>query len=206
MKIVSPSVEVVDSVDGGEVLKRIERAGRTCYKSEDRIDKGTAKIFVKNIIKSGHESVLEHEKITVRIVTDRAVANELVRHRLASYSQESTRYVKYDDGIKVIKPIGVDSNGLYADWRKAIDAAEMSYFRMLEEAFPDVARSVLPLCTATEIVMTANLREWRHILKLRTDKAAHPDMRALAFMILDELKPLIPVVFDDVGNDRRGIQ
>ena len=205
MKIISASYKIETPIDGAEMLKRIEKAGRTCYKSEDRITDESAEAFVRKLIERGHESVLEHESITVRFVCDRGVSHEIVRHRIASFSQESTRYCNYSGGrfgyeITVIKPCFFkEETGAYASWLSAMHLANIAYSDMLAEGCtPQEARSVLPNSTKTEVVMTANLREWRHFLKLRTAKAAHPQMRELTVPLLKELQERIPVIFDDI--------
>lgn len=205
MKIIKPSARIVSSVDGDEILKRIEEYGRVCYKSEARITEDSAKRFVENLIKRGHESVLEHISVTAKFVCDRGVSHEIVRHRLASYSQESTRYCNYskDDfgsEITVIEPCFlVPGTEGYKLWEGACLVAEQMYFKMLDwGCTPEEARAVLPNSLKTELVMTANLREWRHFFKLRTSKAAHPQMRELTVPLLGEFKEKIPVVFDDI--------
>jgi len=205
MKIIKPSARIVSSVDGDAILKRIEEYGRVCYKSEDRITEDSAKRFVENLIKRGHESVLEHVSVTVKFVCDRGVSHEIVRHRLASYSQESTRFCNYskDDfgsEITVIEPCFlVPGTAGYDMWYRACLVAEQMYFKMLDwGCTPEESRAVLPNSLKTELVMTANLREWRHFFKLRTSKAAHPQMRELTVPLLGEFKEKIPVVFDDI--------
>lgn len=201
MDIIKPNFIIEDEVDGEKILKNIERYGRTCYKSEDKISEDSAKKFVKMIISNGHESVLEHEKITVRIICDRGVTHEIVRHRIASYSQESTRYCNYKShGIKVIEPIFfVESEKKYDIWREAMKSAETAYNKLIElGASPQEARSVLPNSLKTEIVVTYNLREWRHFFKLRCSKRAHPQMREVTLPLLGVFKQKIPVVFDDI--------
>ena len=196
MKLVSQKCELIDDVDGMTMLKKIERCGRVCYKSEDRITDDSCVKFVQNLIRRGHESVLEHCSITVRLITDRAVTHELVRHRVASFSQESQRYVSYDD-VEFIMPVGIDKD--YDLAMEAMYKAEDSYQTMRKMGLPpQFARCVLPNMTKTEIIVTANLREWRHILKLRTSKAAHPQMRVLMIALLTEFKSKVPVVFDDI--------
>ena len=208
MKIINASYRIETPIDGAEMLKRIEKAGRTCYKSEDRITEESAKVFVRMLIERGHESVLEHESITVRFVCDRGISHEIVRHRLASFSQESTRYCNYSNDrfgseLTFIKPCFFkEKKGAYCSWYNSMDFAECAYFDMLDDGCtPQEARSVLPSSTKTEVVMTANLREWRHFLKLRTAKAAHPQMRELTVPLLHELQERIPVVFDDIKED-----
>ena len=205
MKIINASYRIETPIDGAEMLKRIEKAGRTCYKSEDLITEESAKAFVRRLIERGHESVLEHESITVRVVCDRGVSHELVRHRIASFSQESTRYCNYSGDkfgseLTFIKPCFLEEGtGEFGSWIMAMNFSEFAYFDMLAEGCtPQQARSVLPNSVKTEVVMTANLREWRHFLKLRTAKAAHPQMRELTVPLLEELQKRIPVVFDDI--------
>ena len=205
MKIINASYHIETPIDGAEILKRIEKAGRTCYKSEDRITDESAGAFVRMLIERGHESVLEHESITVRFICDRGVSHEIVRHRIASFSQESTRYCNYSNDrfgseLTFIKPCFFkEKKGAYCSWYNSMDFAECAYFDMLDDGCtPQEARSVLPSSTKTEVVMTANLREWRHFLKLRTAKAAHPQMRELTVPLLKELQERIPVVFDDI--------
>lgn len=218
MRIIDPKVEVLSPLDGEQILEYIEECGRICYKSESAIKEGSAKTFVKNIIKRGHESVLEHFSFTVKFTCDRAIANEIIRHRIASYSQESTRYCNYSGEkfgkeITVIWPKGYKEiseqtiNGYYLkpeqnkylNWYQSCVEAEKRYFAMLEEgASPQEARAVLPNSLKTELIMTANLREWRHFFKLRCAPAAHPDMRIVAIDLLHQVKEKIPVVFDDI--------
>jgi thymidylate synthase (FAD) len=205
MKIVKPGFEILTDVKLGiDILKRIEAAGRTCYKSEDKITGDSCFAFARMILKRGHESVLEHESISVRFICDRGVSHELVRHRLAAYSQESTRYCDYSGGeVAFIEPVFWKESDpvMYSTWLKAMSAAE-EYYLMLRRARakPEEARSVLPNSLKTEIVMTANLREWRHVFRLRTAKAAHPQMREIMRPLLLTMRSLIPVVFDDVGE------
>ena len=208
MKIINASYHIETPIDGAEILKRIEKAGRTCYKSEDRITEESAESFARKLIERGHESVLEHESITVRFICDRGISHEIVRHRIASFSQESTRYCNYSNDrfgyeITFIKPYFLKEGTVaYALWSTAMHLANIMYSDMLAEGCtPQEARSVLPNSTKTEIVMTANLREWRHFLKLRTAKAAHPQMRELTVPLLHELQEQIPVVFDDIKED-----
>lgn len=184
--------------DPMDLLQDIERIGRVCYKSEHRITNSSAAPFVRNIIARGHESVLEHISITVRFVTDRAIANELVRHRIAAYSQESTRYCNYKDKIEFIYPKNVSDKQLQLIMEACACAATTYQTLIADGATPEVARDVLPLCTKTELIATYNLREWRHILRLRTDKAAHPKMRELMQTLLQFFQGLVPIIFDDI--------
>lgn len=212
MRIIKPGVEIMTPTDG--ILEHLERCGRVCYKSEDKIADGTAEKFVAGIIKRGHEAVLEHASITVKFTCDRGVSHEIVRHRMASFCQSSTRYCNYSNEkfgseITVIKPCFLeDGTGSYVVWRDACEMAEAYYFRLLngntKRLTPQEARSVLPNSLMTELVMTANIREWRHFLRLRCDKAAHPQMREVALMLLDKLHEAVPVCFDDVAAECRG--
>lgn len=208
MKIINATYSIETPIDGAEILKRIEKAGRTCYKSEGRITAESAENFVRKLIERGHESVLEHESIAVLFVCDRGISHEIVRHRLASYSQESTRYCNYSGDrfgseLTFIKPcFFMDKPWAYCAWENAMGFAENVYFDLLSDGCPpQEARTVLPNSLKTEVVMTANLREWRHFLKLRTAKAAHPQMRELTVPLLHELQRQIPVVFDDIKED-----
>ena len=208
MKIIKPNVEILTPINGDEILKHIERCGRVCYKSEGNITDDSAAKFVANIIKRGHESVLEHSSITVKFIVDRGVSHEIVRHRLASYSQESTRYCSYASGkfngeITVIKPCFFkEGTAAYENWKLACESAECFYFGLInQKRTPQEARSVLPNSLKTELIMTANLRELRHFFKLRCAPAAHPQMREVAIMLLEKMQSLIPVVFDDLKGE-----
>lgn len=207
MKIIEPSFEIMP-VNGEEILKGIERAGRTCYKSEDKITADSARKFVAAIIKSGHESVIEHEKITVRIICDRGVTHEIVRHRIASYSQESTRYCnyandKFGNELTFIRPFyWKDDPAKMGIWTTCMERIEKNYKELIRRgATPQEARAILPNSLKTEIVATMDLREWRHFLKLRTSPAAHPQMREITIPILKRFKEVVPVVFDDITYD-----
>lgn len=207
MKIIKPSVEILDDLNPEEILKKLELCGRVCYKSEDKITDESAVKFISNIIKQGHESVLEHVSFSVRFICDRGVSHEIVRHRIASYSQESTRYCNYSKGqfngeITVIEPCFlVPGTEGYDMWYRACQMAEQYYFSMLDwGCSPQEARAVLPNSLKTEIVMTANVREWRHFLKLRTSKASHLQMREVADMLLTELNFILPSLFDDIDK------
>jgi len=205
MKIISASHEILFIQDSASILRYIEVAGRTCYKSEDKITQESSKGFVKGIIKSGHHSVIEHISITVRFICDRGISHELVRHRLAAFSQESTRYANYSkdkfgNEITVIKPVfWSEESEAYGFWLTAMKNAEDAYLNLLKTgAKAEEARSVLPNSLKTEVVMTCNLRQWRHVLNLRCSKAAHPQIREIMFPLLKELHEKIPVVFDDL--------
>lgn len=215
MKIIKPSYEILTPISDGGIkeLQHIEKIGRVCYKSEDRItdDGESAKKFVKMLINNGHEAMIEHSSLSVKFVVDRGVSHELVRHRIASFAQESTRYCNYSkdkfgNEITVILPcffdtgMGIISNSLvYQEWKSSCEWAEKHYFNLLKMgATPQQARTVLPNSLKTEITITANYREWRNFFKLRTAEAAHPQMREVAIPLLKELKTLIPIIFDDI--------
>ena len=205
MKIIKPSIEFITPLNGPVVMKRLEECGRVCYKSEDRIAEDSAEKFLKGIIARGHEAVLEHCSLTVKFICDRGVSHELVRHRLASYCQESTRYCnysqdKFDHEITFIQPFFLqEGTKAYARWKEACSDAEDAYFDLLEwGCSPQEARSVLPVSLKTEVIMTANIREWRSVLKLRTSGAAHPQMREVMVPVLEKLHEEMPVLFDDI--------
>ena len=215
MKIIEPYIELEDKIDGQAILKKIERIGRVCYKSESNITDDSAERFVKSILDRGHESVLEHVSISVRVICDRGVSHEIVRHRVASYSQESTRYCNYSnekfgEELTFIKPCFWETenkdkslNGKLLIWEDTMQGIENNYIALLKSrATPEQARSILPNSLKTEIVMTMNLREWRHFFKLRCAKAAHPQTREIANMILNEFKREVPVIFDDIEEDK----
>lgn len=197
MNIISQNWSFEEKVDGEEILRKIELAGRTCYKSEDKITPESARKFVKMCIQSGHHSVIEHHNITVRIITDRGVTHEIVRHRLASYSQESTRYCNYSGkSMQFIEP---EDFKLEIDDLEFLQLAEMHYNKkLIQGKSPQQARYFLPNGLKTEIVMTANIREWRHFFTLRASTKAHPQMRVLAQDMLSGFKQVLPVLFDDI--------
>ncbi len=205
MKIIDASVELAQEIDAEQIMKHIERAGRVCYKSESRISDTSAEKFIANIIKSGHESVIEHVSLTFKIICDRGITHEIVRHRLASYSQESSRYCNYSgdkfgNELTFIKPcFWKEDDENYLLWKKTLEVIEQNYMALIKNgAKPQEARSILPNSLKTEIFMTANLREWRHFLKLRTSPRAHPQMREVAVKIYKILKEKLPVIFSDI--------
>lgn len=217
MKLIKPSYEILFGIDLS-MLKNVERAGRTCYKSEEKQTADSAKEFIKKIIESGHESVIEHQSVSVLFICDRGVSHEIVRHRLCSFSQESTRFCNYnkdqfDNQLTFIIPLWFDGidEGKYEGtievpsesprqiWLRAMHRAELDYIKLIKIGWqPQQARSVLPNALKTEIVVTANLREWRTIFKQRTSVKAHPQMRELMVPLLEDFKEAIPVVFDDI--------
>jgi len=206
MIIIHPRHDFLHLPLASQALGLIEAAGRTCYKSEDKMTADSAARFARNAIKSGHHSIIEHVTVTVtvRFTCDRGVSHELVRHRLAAYSQESTRYVNYGHAGEIVvirPPFWREDSEQYALWYAAMGIAENIYMRMIEAGVkPEEARSVLPNSLKTEIVMTANIREWRHVLKLRTSPAAHPQIRELMLPLLKDLAEWCPPLFDDLLN------
>lgn len=203
MKIIKPSVTIYKPETEKDILAKLEFCGRVCYKSEDKITENSSASFIKGIIERGHEAVLEHASITVKFICDRGVTHEIVRHRVASYCQESTRYCNYSkekfgNEITVIEPFDLKWDE-FQIWKSSCESSEKAYFEMLRcGATPQQARSVLPNSLKTELVMTADIREWRHFLKLRTSNAAHPQMREVAMMLLSELKGRYPTLFFDI--------
>ena len=206
MKLVKPGYEILTPIDGLKELQAIELAARSCYKSEAAIteDGESAKKLIRCLIESGHEAMLEHSFLSVRFTVDRGVTHELVRHRLCSFAQESTRYCNYSgekfghDVRFVIPYFFKDKPDAFGIWADACVRAEQAYFDLLDgDATPQEARTVLPNSTVADIVVTANFREWRHILRLRTAKDAHPQMREVMCPLGMELQRRIPVIFDD---------
>lgn len=191
------------------LLQMIENAGRTCYKSEDKISPESASRFVRSIVKNGHEAMLEHAGLTVRFIVDRGVSHELVRHRVASFAQESTRYCNYSKDkfgreLTFIRPFFLKDEQ-FTLWEKAMKEAEIAYFSLLESGCtPQEARTVLPNSLKTEVIMTANMREWRHFFKLRAigaTGAPHPQMKEVALPLLCDLQKRLPEIFEDLGGD-----
>lgn len=224
MNVMKASFEILTPISEGGIneLKHIERIGRVCYKSEGNIteDGESAKKFVKMLINRGHEAMIEHSSLSVKFTVDRGVSHELVRHRIASFAQESTRYVNYSldkfgneiNVIDIYKGIKLDNKMknmddfaiemIIAEWLLAVQDAEKHYMRMMElGATPQIARSVLPNSTKTEITITANYREWRNFFKLRAPNTAHPQMREVTIPLLRELKIVLPIIFEDIEED-----
>lgn len=201
MRIVEPSFEILNAPKREEVLRHLELCGRVCYKSEDKMTEESASRFVKFLIERGHESPIEHIAISVRIICDRGVSHEWVRHRIASYSQESTRYCNYNSekfggGIAFIRPYFADNERLFEIWKAEMECAEKAYMEMLANgAKPEDARSVLPNSLKTEFICTMNLREWRHFFALRCAKAAHPAMREIAVPLQEAFREMLPELF-----------
>jgi thymidylate synthase (FAD) len=235
MKLVKPQYEILSEIDGDKMLKFLERIGRVCYKSEDKIAEDSAANFIRRIVASGHESVIEHEKVTVLLTMDRIGSQSVTRHRIASFSQESTRFCNYSKEkfgghVQFIIPGWLDfaeevwdlkriqfykmhhttrtSNQdidvQHSTWLLSMWDAEQSYYQLLKTGWtPEEARAVLPFSLKTEIVVTANLREWRTIFKQRTSKKAHKQLRELMVPLLAEFQQRIPVIFDDLSYETK---
>lgn len=193
------------------IIRKLERYARVCYKSEDKMETSDPEAFLMSKVKMGHESIIEHEKITVMLIIDRGISHEAVRHRAgASYSQESTRYCRYDQDkfgneITVIEPyFFLNDQASYDDWYASCKEAEDRYMKMIGRGrSAQEARSVLPNSLKTEIVITYNLREWRHFFRLRCDLAAHPQMRQVAIPLLHKFRELLPALFSDIRYDEK---
>lgn len=221
MKLINAEYEILTPISEGGIkeLQHIEKVARVCYKSEDLIteDGESAKKMIKMLIGHDHTAMIEHSSLSVKFIVDRGVSHELVRHRIASFAQESTRYINYSKDkfgnecgfINLNKAIDLDSkmknmnsteiDSILTEWERAMIDAEKHYMNMINRgATPQIARSVLPNSTKTEITITANYREWRNFFKLRTAKAAHPQMKEVTIPLLKELKTKLPIIFDDI--------
>lgn len=205
MKIEEQRFDILTEIspNAEKELRLIEQAGRTCYKSESG-DFEKCKTFIKGLISRGHESVLEHSILTVKLTTSRAVSHQLVRHRLCAFSQESQRYCNYsqgrfEDGIVFIRPVDILDIDHYTAWENFCRNAEHDYMMAIYKgAKPETARAILPNCTKTELVMSANYREWRHIFKERTSSHADPNTKQIMTALLSDLYFRIPVIFEDI--------
>lgn len=209
MRIVKPIVEI-EKVDYNRIMKNLERACRTCYRSENNITEESYKTLLKNCINRGHESILEHEKITIRMICDVGVYKDLTRHRIASFSIESTRYCnygkdKFENEIKFIEPVNIDENTeIYEEWKTACGEIEKHYLKMANfGATPDQMRMILPHSTAAQVTMTANIREWKHILSLRANAHAHPAVEQVMIPLLIHFKEKMPEIFDNIEYDEK---
>lgn len=207
MKIIEPSYEILDPLDETAILKKLESIARVCYRSEDRIteDDSSARLLIKSIIKRGHEAMLEHASISVKFIVDRGVSHELVRHRIASWAQESTRFCNYANGkfgseLTFINPYFFnDKEHEYNAWKESMATIERNYMDMIARGVnPEEARTILPNSLKTSIVMTANIREWRKFFMLRADVPAHPQMRQITIPLLKEFSDNLPVLFMDI--------
>ena len=203
MKIIEPILYIED-YNGKDIMKKIEKACRTCYRSEGLITEDSYKQLLENCINRGHESVLEHEKITIKMICDIGVYKDLTRHRFGSFSIESTRYCnyskdKFNNEINFIKPIFADELNKFDIWKNTLQNIENAYMQMVEAGCkPDEMRMILPHSTAAEVTMTANIREWKHILNLRTKKMTHPAVQQLMIPLLLNFKKNMPEIFKDI--------
>ena len=209
VKIVAPHIEIITPLDGEAILKHLELCARNCYKSEDKITPDSARVMVKKLLELGHEAMIEHYSLTVKLTCDIGVYKDLTRHRLVSFAIESTRYCNYSKGkfgqeLSVIKPCHIKENTPEYDlWFKTMQTIEQNYNQMAALGCrPDQLRMLLPHSTKADVIMTANLREWRHIFKLRCAPAAHPTVQEVMDMLLAKLKAKIPVVFDDINYQK----
>ena len=219
MRILKPQHVIIgkEQMNGYDILKHIEKIARTCYKSENLINEQSAEKMIKKLVDMNHLAMIEHFSVSVLFTCDRGVTHEIVRHRVASFAQESTRYVNYSrdkfgneiryidiaGGIALdtkMKDLPVETiDTIISEWNQACIDAEKHYMKMLElGATPQIARSVLNNSTKSDINVTMNLREWRHFFELRCDSPAHPQMRELVIPLLKEMSELIPIVFDDL--------
>ncbi len=205
MRVIDPYFVIESEIDACKILLNIEKIARVSYKSEEKMTEQPNKKFLKMLIEKEHLSVFEHEYISVRFICDRGVSHEIVRHRIGSYTQESTRYCnyfkdKFGKSITFIKPFFFKEGSLEYDiWYNTMQEIEKAYFKLIELGrTPQEARAVLPNSLKTEIIVTYNLRSWRHFFQLRCDKRAHPQMRQLAIPLLEEFKKRLPIVFDDL--------
>lgn len=206
MKIIKPSYEIMWENAPEHMIRKINTIARTCYKSNTPENFEAQKEFVRKLIRDGHEAMIEHVNLSVKFICDRGISHELVRHRLASFAQESTRYCNYnkdrfDNEITVIEPSFFEEDETtYMAWKNSCETAERAYLFMNEQGLkPQEARSILPNSLKTEIWVTANIREWRNILKLRTAPNAHPQMRELMCPLLDEFKKNLEPFFFDIS-------
>lgn len=207
MEIIKPRIEI-EQFNGVDIMKKIERACRTCYRSEGSITEDSYKNLLRNCINRGHESVLEHEKITVRMLCSINTYKDLTRHRAgASFSIESTRYCnyskdKFDNNIKFIDPVYITDENNYACWKECMKHIETYYMLVANnKGTPDQCRTMLPHSVAAEVCMTCNIREWKHVLDLRTKKTVHPEIRQLLIPLLLEFKKTMPEIFEGIEYD-----
>lgn len=205
VKIVEQSFEIMTPIDGKAILKHLELCARNCYKSEGSISEDSAERMIKKLIELKHEAMIEHFNISVKFTTDLSFYKDITRHRMASYAIESTRYCmyakdKFGSELTVIEPCNIEKGTPeYAEWLRCMEDIERAYLAMAKLGCkPDQCRMLLPHSVKADMIMTANLREWRHVFKLRADKAAHPGIQVLMKALLKEFSQQIPVVFDDL--------
>lgn len=205
MKIIQPKVIISLAEMSQEKLSNLEQCARVCYQSEAKT--GSTSSFLRKLILNGHESVIEHEKITVTFVVDRGVSNQIIRHRIASYSQESTRYCNYSNEqfgseISVVEPYYYRNQPeAFEIWKNSCLISESAYMQLLKFGKPEEARAVLPTSLKTELVTTYNFREWRHFFLLRCSKKAHPQLRQVTIPLLISFSRYFPEIFEDIMYD-----
>lgn len=205
MQIGEPKVVLLSATPDAE--RHIERCGRVCYRSEFIIGEGSAQEFIRRVVARGHESVLEHAAATLLFTTDIGVSREADRHRIASFSMESTRFCNYGKerfggGLEFLPMLDGLTPLQRARRAALLQEIERVYLAEVTEGVkPQQARDVLPLCLRTEYAWTANLREWRHVLRLRLAPAAHPQMRAVMRAALGILRGVAPTVFEDISAE-----
>jgi thymidylate synthase (FAD) len=198
MKIIEQKVKMLNRVNGVEILKRLEFIGRNCYNSYDKITDDSYEDFIKKLISKGHDGILEHVSITFAWRISRAVMAEITRHRISSFSVQSQRYVKYNN-LHFIKPVDYEID---EDMYEHLLDVEENYKKLIKEGkTPQQARDILPNMVATNILFTMNLRELRHMLKLRCHVSSLPLMRDIAIKTLRQLHVAIPIVFDDLAKE-----
>lgn len=205
VKVIAPSIEILTPLDGDSILKHIELCARNCYKSEDKITTDSARKMVKKLIEMGHEAMIEHFNLSVRLITDIGVLKDLSRHRLVSFAVESTRYClyskdKFGSELTVMDPPVLEKDSeAYQIWLHTMEEIEKGYNALAQMGYKaDVCRTLLPHGFKVEMIMTANLREWRHIFRLRCAPAAHPTVQQVMKLLLKEMRSKIPVIFDDI--------
>lgn len=209
MQIVKPSFKIIDRPTREQACKQIERIGRVCYKSEDKITNNSCYDFVRMLKKKGHLAMLEHVSATVKWIIDRGTSHALVRHRIGAFAQESTIYCDYTRGkfggeIAVIMPDEITTAEQTATWIEAMSVAEFAYKQLREQGLPaKIARAVLPTCTKTELVTTFNLRQWMHVFEVRQDPADHPLTRKVTGEIYKNFIEWLPEIFEDDLSIRR---
>lgn len=209
MNIVEPYAKLMDVSDkeeGIRLLRKIEWCGRISHRSEDAQGADSWDRFIRAIVlQHGDWSIVEHAIATVDMLVDRGITHEIVRHRLFSFTQESTRFVNYEKKMAASFIMPPDLNEAQrVSWERNIGQAEMSYREAISQGCaPQIARSVFPNALASRIIVTGNLRNWRHFLLMRTTKEAHPQMRQVTIPLLAEFQAKIPILFEDIEPNGR---
>lgn len=216
-KIINFPCDLFEYKDGLDLLKKIEWCARISHRSEDKVTAESYSRFVRFVVmEKGDWSVTEHASVTCDFLVDRGITHEIVRHRLFSFTQESTRFCNYgkkDGQISVISPLNyldtsteIEESNNYSIWERGIFDAETSYLQLLDKKVsPQIARGVLPNSLASRIIITGNLRNWRHFFLMRTSKEAHPQMREVTIPLLKEFQEKIPILYEDIIPESRQI-